>query len=303
VILTTAGLLFLPAGGTAVGASTANCTRTSVAMTPLTDFTKKQRYHGYHGGLYANTRDTPSLSYLKLGLAAAKRIHPIDGRIVLLSIGMSNTTQEFSTFVQLANADPRKSPDVTVVDGAQGGQDAEIIKNPAAPFWRIVDSRLAAGGATAAQVQAVWLKEAIANESEPFPQDALRLEADLKQIVAILRTRYSNLQQIFISSRTYGGYATTRLNPEPFAYESAFAVKWLVQQRVAGRLDGPWLGWGPYLWTNGERGRRDGLIWTCADVRPADGTHPSASGRMKVAQLLRQFFTGRATTRGWFDAR
>src|ERR671936_432090 len=98
-------------------------------------------------------------------------------------------------------------------------------------------------------------------------------------IVAILRARYPNLKLVYVSSRTYGGYATTPLNPEPYAYDSGFAVKWLVTDRIAGRVKGPWVGWGPYLWTDGEKGRKDGLFWTCADVRPTDGTHPSDSGR------------------------
>src|SRR5918992_184576 len=66
------------------------------------------------------------------------QVHPLNakgqpdpnGRIVLLSIGMSNTTQEFSRFKQMADADPDKNPRVTIVDGAQGGQDATAIRNP-----------------------------------------------------------------------------------------------------------------------------------------------------------------------------
>ncbi len=291
-------LLALPGAHAAV---LANCSQTSEPMTPLSDLGKK-RYHGYRGGLYANGKNTPTAAYLKKGLAAAKRVHPIDGHIVLLSIGMSNTTQEFSAFKRLADADPRKASDVTIVDGARGGQDAEIVKDPNARFWSVVEQRLQLAGATDAQVQAVWLKEAIARESEPFPTDATQLENDLRAIVAILRQRFPNLQLVYLSSRTYAGYATTALNPEPYAYESGFAVKWLVLNRASGKIKGPWLGWGPYLWTNGERGRKDGLTWTCDDVRPNDGTHPSASGQAKVAQLLWNFFTTNATAKNWFVA-
>src|SRR5207302_11124159 len=83
------------------------------------------------------------------------------GKIVLLSIGMSNTTQEFSRFVQLANNDSQKSPQLVIVDGAQGGQSADRIADEKAPFWGVIDQRLKSAGATPRQVQVVWLKEAI----------------------------------------------------------------------------------------------------------------------------------------------
>ena len=297
-ILATAAIFVLPSSG-ALGRAGANCNGTSVSMTPLTDLGTK-RSHGYTGGLYGNGRNAPSARYLEIGLAAANRVHPIDGHVVLLSIGMSNTTQEFSAFKRLADTDRRKSTQLTIVDGAQGGQDAETIKDPSARFWSVVDTRISAAGATAAQVQAVWLKEAIAREANPFPQDALRLETDLRQIVGILHARFPNLQLIYLSSRTYAGYATTALNPEPQAYDSGFAARWLVNERLKGKLKGPWIAWGPYLWTNGTRGRKDGLVWTCTDTRPTDGTHPSPSGQAKIASLLWTFFATNSTAKSWF---
>jgi hypothetical protein len=298
-----AALLVLAAAHAAVGRTSANCAQTSEPMTPLTDMGSKLRYHGYHGGLYANGANTPPKGYRKKGIAAGNRVHPIDGRIVLLSIGMSNATQEFSVFKRFADQNAAKAADVTIVDGAQGGQDAEIVKDPQSRYWSVVDQRLAAAGATDAQVQAVWLKEAIAQEHEPFPHDALHLQADLRQIVANLRGRFPNLQLVYLSSRTYAGYATSTLNPEPYAYDSGFAVKWLVLQRDKGKIGGPWIGWGPYLWTNGTRGRKDGLVWNCSDVRQSDGTHPSPSGQLKVAALLWHFFTTDPTAKTWFVAR
>jgi hypothetical protein len=287
----------------------ANCARTSTGYAPLTDL-KRGRYHGFMGGLYANGRNAPSARYLKRGVAAMRKVKPLGpdgspspaGKVVLLSIGMSNTTQEFSVFKQAADRDPWRSPQVVIVDGAQGGQDAERIKTTTAPFWTVVDGRLAAAGVSARQVQVVWLKEAIAGENEPFPADARRLQGDLRAILGIMRERYPNVRLVYLSSRIYAGYATTALNPEPFAYQSGFAVKWTVQDRATGRIAGAWVGWGPYLWTDGTRGRSDGLKWACSDVGP-DGTHPSPSGAQKVANLLLRFFTSNATAKRWFVKR
>jgi hypothetical protein len=134
-------------------------------------------------------------------------------------------------------------------------------------------------------------------------------------IVRALRVRYPNLQQVFISSRIYGGYATTPLNPEPYAYESGFSVKWLIQAQIsqvqAGTIsDGragdlsdavaPWLAWGPYLWADGMTARSDGLVWERQDLTASDGTHPSQSGQAKVGAMLLEFFKGSPYTSCWF---
>ena len=43
--------------------------------------------------------------------------------------------------------------------------------------------------------------------------------------------------------------------------------------------------WGPYLWTDGVKPRKsDNLVWLKEDVTTKDGTHPSNSGREKVAE-------------------
>jgi hypothetical protein len=117
-----------------------------------------------------------------------------------------------------------------------------------------------------------------------------------------MRVRYPNLKLVYLSSRTYGGYAITGLNPEPAAYDSAFAVRWLIQERMTGKIKGPWLFWGPYLWTDGMAGRNDGLQWTCDDVEE-DGTHPSRAGVQKVVNMLTTFFKTDATAKRWYVGR
>ena len=293
-------VLAIGAAGAQNGRSGGDCGRTSVAATPLADLGSGE-YRGRQGGLYPGGRNGPSPAYRGKGLAAARQIEPIGGRIVLLSIGMSNTAQEFEAFRRLAARTSGLNPALAIVNGAQGGQDAERTYRVDAPFWRGVDARLAAARATAAQVQVVWLKQAIAGERRAFPADAGALRHRLHAIVAVMQSRLPNLRLVYLSSRTYAGYATTSLNPEPFAYDSGFAVKWAIQDRIEGKVAGPWLGWGPYLWTNGTKGRRDGLVWECGDTA-ADGTHPSSSGQQKVAELLLRFFRSDPTARGWFLA-
>ena len=278
----------------------ADCSLTSTGLIPLTDMGSR-RYRGYRGGLYPAGRNTPSPKYLRKGQAASKQIHPINGKIVLLSIGMSNATAEFSAFKRSSDRDTQVNANLVVVDGAQEGFDAtKIVNRPV--YWDNVDDRLQAEGVSANQVQAVWLKEAIAGEQRPFPKDMSALRSKLRQIIRTMRFRYPNLKIVYLSSRTYGGYAITGLNPEPAAYDSAYAVRGVIQDRMSGKLKGPWVAWGPYLWTDGLAGRSDGLQWTCEDVE-VDGTRPSKSGIQKVVTMLTTFFKTESTAKRWYVAR
>ena len=65
----------------------------------------------------------------------------------------------------------------------------------------------------------------------------------------------------------------------------------------------PLLLWRPYLWADGEKGRKlDSLVWRRDDF-DVDGVHPSNSGREKVATLLLGFLTTDPLAKGWFGKR
>jgi uncharacterized protein (TIGR03437 family) len=305
-------------------AGASDCTKTSVGLTPLNDLGTGM-HKGFQGGLYPNGINTRPATHENLGLQQARAIQPLNtngqpdanGRVVLVSIGMSNTTQEFSTFKPMADADPGKNPKLVIVDGAQGGMTASAISNLSSSqgqqFWNVVNQRLAAANVTPAQVQIAWVKEANASPSAAFPAHAQELRDQFALIAQILKTRFPNIRIAYYSSRTYAGYASTTLNPEPYAYESGFAVKWMIENQINGSTDlnfdpargavkAPWLAWGPYLWADGTRPRSDGLTYVCSDFAN-DGTHPAPSGaRQKVAQMLLDFFKTDSTARLWFLA-
>jgi hypothetical protein len=289
-------------------------------LVPLTEMSFLHVYKGEEGGLYGEGRNDPPPEHLAAALKEAAKIVPLDaegrpspnGKIVLLGVGMSNTTQEYRRFKELADADPAKSARVVIVDGAQGGQDARITSDPKAEFWPKIDERLRQAGVTAKQVQAIWLKQAIARIDGEFPASAKRLQDHLATIAGILKTRYPNARLCYNSSRTFAGYAATPLNPEPYAYEGAFAVRWLIRDQIngnanlnfdpaRGEVKAPLLLWGPYLWAQGETPRQaDGLAYRRSDFSEKDGTHPTASGQQKVAELLLTFFKNDPTAKGWF---
>lgn len=278
----------------------ADCSVRQTGLRPLTDM-GRFRHRGQLGGLYPGAANKPPRRHLQRGLAAARRVHPIRGRVGVIGIGMSNAMAEWGAFAKAAVQDPAVDPSLVFVEGPGAGWDAVRVSRPGARYWRDLDARVRRARLQRTQVQVAWLKQAISGEDRQFPQDARALQGHLRTIVRLLTARFPNLRLVYVSSRTYGGYAITHLNPEPYAYESGFAVKWLVQEGVrAARPRRVWVGWGPYLWTDGLAGRRDGLVWACEDVLE-DGTHPSASGVRKVVRLLGDFFTTDPTAKLWYS--
>ena len=104
--------------------------RDSMGLTPLNEMSASDRYKGQDGGLYGEGKNSPPEGHAKAADAESARIQPLDtdgkpssdGKIGLISISMSNATQEFSTFKRMADADAAKSSRVAIVDCAQGGQ-------------------------------------------------------------------------------------------------------------------------------------------------------------------------------------
>jgi len=314
--------------------------RAVTGFTPIMDL-GTGTYLGFQGGLYENGGNAVPADHASDGAARVAAVQPLDtsgnpsatGKVVLLSIGMSNTTQEFCSgssalpcsswsFMGQAGVDPRVNhTTLAIVNGAAGGQSAATWDAPGDPNYnRVRDTRLTPQGLSEAQVQVGWVKVANPGPTAALPltsADAYTLETQMGNIARALRVRYPNIQLVFFSSRIYAGYATTTLNPEPYAYESGFAVKWLVQAQIAQQRNGgvivdtrggdldydiaPWLAWGPYLWADGTTARSDGLVWLQSDLA-ADGTHPAQTGQEKVGDMLLAFFTSSPYATPWFCA-
>jgi hypothetical protein len=292
------------------------------------------------------------------------------GKVVLASIGMSNAADEFGQFklTALSNQSVNQTT-LVIANGAKGGITAcyWTVAEGAPPcgadtanqYDRVLSDVLSPLGVTERQVQAVWLKEANGGpgvagcgsggslpcnslcdpgnagcSNTATTTEALRYEEQLGDILRAAKSRWPNLKVAFLTSRIYAGYATDDLNPEPYAYEYGFSVKWLVEAQilqvrngtvdpVAGDLGysngtAPWVAWGPYIWAAGDTPRSDGLIW-CNGQPSApcngevdyqtDGTHPDSLGQAKVAygantpksvMNLLDFFLQSPYTKAWF---
>ena len=293
----------------------------ATGLVPLDQMTAGDRYKGEDGGLYGGGKNAPPEAHAKAALKELARIAPLDaagkpspdGKIVLVSLGMSNTTQEFQEFMKLALRDPDRNPKLVIVDLAQGGQAAKQWSTPEMNAWTEADRRIRAAGVTPEQVQAMWLKQADMGPARygEFPKHAEVLRDNVIADLTLAKQRYPNLRVAYLSSRIYAGYATSGLNPEPYAYEGAFAMRWVIQSQIKGdaklnfdpakgEVKAPVLLWGPYLWADGTTPRRsDGLIYKNDEFGP-DGTHPAMPARLKVAKLLLEFLKTNPLAKGWF---
>jgi len=279
------------------------------------------------------------------------------GKIVFLSIGFSNNTIEVcggdtflgppgdtddpeatdcpppnaqtpfnqpESFIGHAFNDPRVNhATVVIVDGAKADQTFNLwdpTLSGYSEYDRVRDEILVPAGLSEAQVQSIWVKDANRDPvlSLPDPNaEAITAERELGNIMRAIKIRYPNIQQVFVSSRIYGGYGNAiqnSLNPEPYAYEYGFSVKWLTQAQIlqlrpGGHIDSvagdlsygkaPWIAWGPYLWASGSEPRSDNLVWLASDFRANECTHVSTYGEQKVGTMLLEFMkTSPYTT--WF---
>jgi hypothetical protein len=290
-----------------------------IGQKPLTEMTAEDRYKEQDGGLYGDGKNEPPAEHRAAAAAELAKIEPLDaagrpvdnGTIGFVSISMSNATQEFSMFKRLADADSAKSPRVTIVDCAQGGQAMAEWVDPQAPPWQEAARRLARANVTPAQVQLAWIKLANKGPRGDLAVHGKKLESDTLAVIRNAKARFPNLRVAYLSSRIYAGYSTGPLNPEPYAYESAFVARWLIQRQIKGdkalnydakrgEVHAPLLLWGPYLWADGITPRKaDGLSYRREDLA-SDGVHPSQVGREKVAKLMLEFFKTEPLAKPWF---
>jgi hypothetical protein len=286
-------------------------------LIPLTDLTGDKQYEGQEGGLYGNGANEPPATLREKAMAELAKIQPLaadgkpaaDGRIVFISISMSNATQEFSRFKQLADRSDQKAAHTVVVDCAQGGQAMAEWAPPNAPPWQVAGRLLENAKVSPLQVQVAWVKLANKGPTGSLEEHCRKLEADTLRVLQNAKARFPNLRIAYLGSRIWGGNAKGGLNPEPYAYESAFPARWLIQRQMKGSdteltlEKAPLLLWGPYLWAEGERGRKiDDLKWLPGDFS-GDGVHPSESGRDKVGNLLLDFVTTDPLAKSWFTGR
>jgi len=280
-------------------------------------------FEGYEGGLYPNGSNVRPSTQDSAGVAFAQAIVPLDsngnysptGKEVVLAVGESTMQNEFNRFLPIANSDPTKNPYVLLVNGAQGGATPYYFTSTTSAYWAtVLNNYLPQNGVTANQVVAALIEDTDGIATGTFPSDITTLQSEYETMMQTMLTLFPNLKLVYFSSRVYAGYSNgvgKPDNPEPYAYEVGWAVKWAIQDQINGNSNlnynsangpvvAPWMSWGPYYWSNGMLGSEDGLVWDCADFA-SDGTHPSSTyGQLKTSNALLNFLKTDDTTIPWY---
>ncbi len=244
---------------------------------------------------------------LPLGLQdnGAPTVTPVDGVIGVVCIGMSNAFQECEDFIAKLGGEfaGQVNPQVKVVNCAVPGRAIEFWNNPEYDkLWeKCLRQKVPQAGLRAEQIRVVWHKAADMFTTEesgeafpPYPDpnsDYFHFYENLTTFAARLHEKMPSVQAVYVTSRSYGGFADKASRGEPHSYEEGLALnEWLKEHP---QVDGVWYGWGAYIWapdcasgvTNGS-----GVCYERGDYQ-GDGIHPAQGARDKVSRMLHERFS------------
>ena len=301
-------------------AAAADCSNTGTGLIPLTDLGTGE-YEGAQGGLYPGGSNEIPADHLELGMSLQEQVVPRgpdgtpspDGKIVFISLGVSNTLVQFNGLIEAAATEGGMNPNVLIANTSQTGRALGNWANQNSDqTWNRAIRNIEELGGTPEQVQVAWMMLPPRTRGPRTLEDAASDLALMTQVTQTAKERFPNLQLMYVSSRMYGGYIPDA-DSEPNAYNHGFSVKWFIEEQIngsaalnadpqAGAVLAPWMAWGPYLWADGLNPRSDGLIWECSDFAPNDGVHPlPETGALKVGQLLYDHLIADPTAT-WFEA-
>ncbi len=234
-------------------------------------------------------------------------VTPTNDVIGVVCIGMSNAAQECGYYIStfLPSVAQEINAQVKFVNCAVGGNAIERWIDPARDgnLWdKCLTNKLAQAGISVDQVKVIYHKAANmftgptpgVDVTYPFYPD---LESDfynfydnLGAFAARVKLFFPEVQAVYTTSRSYGGFGTRLTRGEPISYEEGHALnQWL---RDNPDVDGVWYGWGAYIWgpdcATGETNNSD-VCYVATDYQE-DGTHPGPGAHEKISSMIHQRF-------------
>jgi len=244
-------------------------------------------YLGEMGGLYPGGSNAVPAAYQTNEIDPAIATLGGDSHIVVLCLGMSNLKHSCDELI--SRLDGAVNPAVTIVNGGQPGRAQQawdgILSDQ---VWVNADKRLTQAGESPGAVDVVLYFNAWGYPDESdFTTYITTMRGSLQSTMDNIAAHYANTQLIYLTSREYAGFATSNLNPEPWAYWDGFAVKGLIADRINGVSSTPPLLWQAYQWD---------ASWPASYY--VDGVHLSAAGLDAAGDL----WLAALLTQPWFAA-
>lgn len=223
------------------------------------------------------------------GLERASQVQKVNGKLVVMFIGMSNWRQEIAALIRLLKSLGIRG--FVWYNAGRGNWDLRGMVENEDAYWSWLRAGMAKRNIAPEQVRVLFVKNSVrkgATKEEYQKLMASHIDRATKEL--------TGLEQIFISSAVYSNYAQQGApRTEPGAFLEGVAVDEFVR---ANKDSSVWIGHGPYLWADGMNPRGDGLVWRCEDF-DLDGVHPGPLAEKKVAAMIHHFLVHSPVT-GWF---
>lgn len=220
-------------------------------------------------------------------------VTPINGRIVILSVGASTPAQIAQEFDRLVGDDMI----VDVVVGNVGGKDINDHLDLNNMVWANIDNQLANSGYKRSDVSVIWtMQDDLRDNGDDFPGNPERQYQKNLQLFGIFADKFPNLQLVELSGRLCG-YSSDGGHNANQTWYTGWVYSWLVQDYRSGELVLPFrISDGAYFYTDGDKVRQDGLYQKRSFFKP-DGIHLYSTGITYYGNFLYTYF---AQTHKWF---
>jgi hypothetical protein len=271
----------------------------------------------YQGGLYPGGLNIPTPEHEKALINTTKKIQPINGSIIFIGLGASNTAIEMASFIELATSTGGMNDDVDLVNGCKGGIALNKINDARDRYLgTYVNNMLFQAGLDHNDPQVAWLKtdDLVTDLSKVTFQEYIDIAVN--QYIEAVQNIYKhlpNLKILYLTSRHTTKYVENpklAKHKEPRAFYSQFVIKKLIELQISGdsRLDylgddakAPLLTWGPLFYSEGSIPNTYGHNWESTDVKDSDHLHPNFKGASKTANYLYDFFMNNVHSSNWFS--
>jgi hypothetical protein len=211
---------------------------------------------------------------------------------------MSNAKQQYAALMEAYRIKYGRKRPVSTVNLGTGNWPLNDMMDKKEEYLQLLLATMIKKKVTPAQVQVAIFSNSIRGQNKQYPDDVNEYVDYMEEYLEFLISIFDNLKMLFVVPPEYSGYASAAApRHEPFVFREGMAVDQFVKRHYGET--GPWIGMGPYYWTNGLVPREDGLIWECKDVALKDGVHPSTLGLVKTTDMLLRFFENSPVT-GWF---